>query len=210
MLLTGRAELFGAREGAGRWDFVALHRPSGLASIIGAPPAEAIDEALVYAQEVISPTGFALERPGWQGERAVLHTLHRRIRPQDGAGVAVEFLDPAAIATCPIPDDLREELMGAARFSPIAAALFEGQPVSFCYGVLTESLWDVSIDTLDGFRRQGFAAACADFMIEAMSAQGKRPVWGALESNVASLRLAIKLGFAPVDELIVYSRVTCE
>ncbi len=31
----------------------------------------------------------------------------------------------------------------------------------------------------------------------------KRPVWGALESNAASLALAKKLGFRPVDKLFV-------
>jgi GNAT superfamily N-acetyltransferase len=207
MLLTGRAELFGLRESSRGWDFVALHRPSGLACIIGSPATEAIDEALAYTQEVISPTGFALEYPGWQGERAVLHTLRTRIRPQPRAGTSVALLDPAVLETCPLPQDLREELIEAAAFSPLAATFIEGQPVSFCYGVLTESLWDVSIDTLEDFRRRGLAALCADYMIEAMSAQGRRPVWGALESNVASLRLASKLGFAPVDELVLYSRV---
>jgi len=34
--------------------------------------------------------------------------------------------------------------------------------------------------------------------------RGKQPVWGAMQSNAASLRLAAKLGFAPVDELVVF------
>jgi RimJ/RimL family protein N-acetyltransferase len=35
---------------------------------------------------------------------------------------------------------------------------------------------------------------------------GKAPVWGALESNEASMKLAEKLGFTPVDRLIVFQR----
>ncbi len=33
-----------------------------------------------------------------------------------------------------------------------------------------------------------------------------RPVWGAEEANAASLGLAVRLGFVPVDELIVFIR----
>jgi RimJ/RimL family protein N-acetyltransferase len=32
----------------------------------------------------------------------------------------------------------------------------------------------------------------------------KEPVWGALESNVPSMRLAAKLGFVPVDRVFVF------
>jgi hypothetical protein len=31
-----------------------------------------------------------------------------------------------------------------------------------------------------------------------------RPVWGAEETNLPSLRLAARLGFVPVDELLVF------
>jgi RimJ/RimL family protein N-acetyltransferase len=34
----------------------------------------------------------------------------------------------------------------------------------------------------------------------------KRSIWGTLETNEASLRLAAKLGFRPVDELVVFER----
>lgn len=38
-----------------------------------------------------------------------------------------------------------------------------------------------------------------------LAEQGRMPVWGALESNTASARLAAKLGFNPVDTIIVFS-----
>lgn len=47
------------------------------------------------------------------------------------------------------------------------------------------------------------ASRCVSFMVELMGKEGLRPVWGAEERNRASLRLAEKLGFAPVDELFV-------
>jgi hypothetical protein len=40
-------------------------------------------------------------------------------------------------------------------------------------------------------------------MIRGEQASGRDPVWGADEANVASLRLAKRLGFVPVDEIWV-------
>jgi predicted GNAT family acetyltransferase len=82
-----------------------------------------------------------------------------------------------------------------------------GVAASFCYaGSTTETLWDVSIDTLEPFRRQGYAGLCVAYVVDQMNREGKRPVWGAVESNEASLRLASKLGFKPVDRITVFER----
>jgi hypothetical protein len=43
-------------------------------------------------------------------------------------------------------------------------------------------------------------------MIEHFDRQGKKPVWGAFESNTASMNLAAKLGFVPVDGLYVFEQ----
>jgi hypothetical protein len=43
-------------------------------------------------------------------------------------------------------------------------------------------------------------------MIDLMRDEGREPVWGAMQSNVASLELARRLGFAAVDEIVVFSR----
>jgi RimJ/RimL family protein N-acetyltransferase len=79
--------------------------------------------------------------------------------------------------------------------------------VSFCYATSeTETLWDVSIDTLAAWQGRGLAAGCVGAMVERMLAVGKRPVWGAAERNAASLALARKLGFEPVDRLALVTR----
>jgi predicted GNAT family acetyltransferase len=67
-------------------------------------------------------------------------------------------------------------------------------------------LWDISIDTLAGYRNKGYAAACVAYMIELMRRQKKQPVWGSYETNEASLRLAAKLGFVAVDTIMVLQR----
>jgi hypothetical protein len=36
-----------------------------------------------------------------------------------------------------------------------------------------------------------------------MTRHGKQPVWGALEENAPSMRMAANLGFLPVDTLTV-------
>ena len=60
------------------------------------------------------------------------------------------------------------------------------------------------IDTLEGFRNRGHAARCVAFMVEYMKGKDLRPVWGTEEWNRASLGLAAKLGFVPVDSLLVF------
>jgi RimJ/RimL family protein N-acetyltransferase len=104
-----------------------------------------------------------------------------------------------------MPPDLREELEDATRNGRIAAGLDDGAPVSFCYaGSVTETWWDVAIDTLPGYRRKGHAARVASFMIRHMTVKQLKPVWGALEQNPASWRLARRLGFVATDELAVF------
>jgi GNAT superfamily N-acetyltransferase len=106
-----------------------------------------------------------------------------------------------------IPEDLREELRDAEAETPIFAAFAGERPAAFCYaGAVSETLWDVAIDTLEPYRRQGFGTRCAAFVIEHMRAAGKEPVWGSLVSNVASSSLAAKLGFVPVDTIFVFTR----
>lgn len=72
-----------------------------------------------------------------------------------------------------VSDELRRELRVAVRHSPVAAMLFEEAPVTFCYAASsTETLWDVSIATVGGFRRAGLAAMCVSYMVGVMGAEG--------------------------------------
>jgi hypothetical protein len=42
--------------------------------------------------------------------------------------------------------------------------------------------------------------------IEDFRRRGLAPVWGAVESNIPSMKLAAKLGFTPVDRLVVFEQ----
>jgi hypothetical protein len=103
-----------------------------------------------------------------------------------------------------LPPILRGELQDACRYSPIASAFADDRPVSFCYcGWETDAHWDVSIDTLEAYRRRGLAIAATACLIRHFAEAGKTAVWGAADSNPASTLLARKLGFSEVDRLVV-------
>jgi len=136
-----------------------------------------------------------------RAQRVVHYTLPDSSRlpsPSLGAG-SVALVDVAALRRHAVPADLLAELETAASHSPIAATWFEGAPVSFCYAAtMTESIWDVTVDTLEAQRGRGHALRCVTFMIHHMREGGREPAWAALETNRASRGLAEKLGFEPV------------
>jgi GNAT superfamily N-acetyltransferase len=89
---------------------------------------------------------------------------------------------------------------------PMTAVWADGRPVSFCYPVWqTETLWDVSIETLPAYRGQGFGARAARTLIRHMRLGGRSPVWGALETNTASRTLAARLGFLETAGVSVFT-----
>ena len=62
------------------------------------------------------------------------------------------------------------------------------------------------MDTLETYRGRGLAAGAARTMIRRYWECGKQPVWGAMEGNTASRRLAARLVFGEVARLSVLSR----
>ena len=60
--------------------------------------------------------------------------------------------------------------------------------------------------TLEDHRGNGYAGLSVAHLIHHMRALGKAPVWQAVEENPASLRLAAKLGFEPIDEMVLFER----
>jgi len=223
MLLSGRCRVLTHDVSAG---YVALSPDWKVASVVGHPARAFVLEAVGAGGAVTvvaRPASTFLRQwlPAWVQKRATLHALSGQLPVEvTQPGVAV-FQASTAPPLNHAPSDLRSELVRAltsiageasdhkpVRPTPIAAAFSGGLAVSFCYPVWqTERWWDVSVDTIEGYRGQGLAVRAAAAMIAFMAARGKRPVWGALEDNAASLRVAAKLGFVPVDELLVLTRV---
>jgi GNAT superfamily N-acetyltransferase len=216
LLLEGFGEIFGFAE---KPDLSLVLRDPDARSIfvIGRPIEKEIEAAIEkngHGNEVIAAheqaAWLAEILPGWKRAAIIVHHLpdmHRLPEAPTGApSGAVGFLDPAVIPQLAIEDDLKQELISGAEQSSIAATFVEQEPVSFCYaGALTESLWDISIDTVPEQQRKGYAALCVSYMIRYLHGQGRHPVWQALEDNPASWRLAQKLGFMPVDELVLFT-----
>jgi GNAT superfamily N-acetyltransferase len=210
LLLVGECELFGLDE-SDELSFVVRGTGYPLVSVVGRPSKGAIREAVAGRRdcEVLVPpengAHVAAALPGWERSAATLHLLGDETRlPRVPAG-AVRLLDPRELGQMEgLPRALREELVVAARTSPVAASFDGGRPVAFCYADRTEGLWDVSIDTLEGYRRQGHAARCVAFVVEHL--RPLRPVWGAENTNRASLGLATRLGFVPVDEVLLFRK----
>ena len=125
--------------------------------------------------------------------RAILHTLEDPDLLPEYEG-AVMFTDE--------PPDT--ELAWAATRGPIWTTYVDGIASAFAYAPWrTTKLFDVSIDVLPAARQLGLGTIVAAAMIRGERARGLEPVWGADEGNIASLRLAKRLGFVPVDELWV-------
>jgi ribosomal protein S18 acetylase RimI-like enzyme len=57
---------------------------------------------------------------------------------------------------------------------------------------------DLSVAVLPAYRGRGLATATAALVAGRLQVQGRVPVWSASENNVASLRIAAKLGFEQV------------
>lgn len=166
---------------------------------------------------------------GWRRQRAIIHVLSS---PQpwerDADTGARIFSRQTAPRFDHVPEQLRRELLDAlhgrtvSRFVPghlpqstpivsrvtvpMTAVWADGRPVSFCYPVWqTETLWDVSIETLPAYRGQGFGARAARTLIRHMRVGGHAPVWGALETNTASRTLAARLGFLETAGVAVFT-----
>ncbi len=225
-LLSGDCEVLGFVEAP--LAFVVVDRPLRLASIVGEPEAEVIREVVeqvgeggdVLAQE---DNREYVERalPSWSAETAHLHLLAdesalRKAVPESEVPIhpgrvvlfrpEVRVVTHASLARAEgLSAELREDLERALlRWVVVAAHTEFGQLASFCYAAWpTETLWDVAIETMEPYRRQGHGARAVKFLVDHMWEQRKRPVWGALESNAASLALAKRLGFRPVDTLFV-------
>ena len=181
-----------------------------LISVVGRPEFEYIQSAVSVNNGLVLTTlenidYVAAALPNSKVGFATLHVLRNDSRLAEVPEGRVAILDPIEVLNVQVSDALREELLFVSRYSPIAATFEDNVPVSFCYAASdTETLWDVSIDTLEPYRNRGYAGWCVSFMIRYMLQEGKQPVWGSAQSNTASMKLAAKLGFVPVDEIAYF------
>ena len=208
LLAAKSSHVMGSSDGQA---FVVWNDEYGIGSVVGEPDAGAIRNAGTACPELLAfPDNITEVRRVLDDFTAEIATILEA--PAEFALDAdhpCQVIDASRIDLIgDIPASMREELEEAIDDEVEVMAAFDGdRPVSFAYVASeTETLWDVSIDTLETHRRRGFAAAVVLALAEVMLKQGKTAVWGAAESNPASLHLALKLGFTPVDKLWVLTR----
>ena len=89
-------------------------------------------------------------------------------------------------------------------------AVMKGEEViSRCHSVMVGGgEAEISIETAEAYRRQGFATLAACAFIEQCLEQGLHPAWSCWDNNIPSQILAQKLGFEqPVDVPVIYTKV---
>lgn len=226
LLLTGRADVVVDPRGP-EAGFVALPWGLKFGVVVGRPdratllalarvedlPGDHPPEILVQVEDAdhLAPVMTELW-PGWWRNDATLHRLPEGVAPPPvdagrlaAAGAEVVLVRSASDLPPGLPEAAVAELaLPFERSAPVAVAVVAGRAAAYCAPVLeSETLWDVSVETLEGHRRQGLAAATFSALARAMGDRepSKEPVWGAHGDNQASLRLAARLGFRPVAQL---------
>jgi hypothetical protein len=173
---------------------VVVGRLRPTAAVVGRPDPALLREVLADVPEDLE---LIVQLEALDGAREALPdwtvafaTIHSPIRPFRGG----DHPQPGVVVSAPpeqrwldqLPEEIRRH---AARADDIAVSVEQGTVVAVCEaGVKTETLWDVGIDTLRGHRRRGHASACFRALAAHMADQGRQPVWGAEETNTASIR----------------------
>ena len=97
------------------------------------------------------------------------------------------------------PEDFEEHGLGF-------CLLKDEEIVSLCYAAaISERLAEVDVVTDEAFRGHGLANIVSQHFIRECLARGITPTWDCFAYNTASLRLALKLGFAEVRRYPFYS-----
>src|SRR5262249_35789774 len=103
------------------------------------------------------------------------------------------------------PIDIRGACLGFGTFErllqggAVAGAVIAGELVAVASAWAgSERYADLSVVTAERWRGRGLATICAGLVAASMQRSGRVPVWSTGEDNLASLRVARKLGFEEV------------
>ena len=210
MLLSGRGQLLDVASSTPP-SFVVVHPDKALGAVIGGPSRASIAELGRAATEILAEPEHvdwvASALPGWSSHESRVYKQGEARRLATGG--QVRQATHRELLTLPdIPKEFREELLSESDTgTPVFVAFAGDRPASFCYpAAVTETWWQIAVATLEPYRRQGFAQQSIVWAMASMRNSGRQPVWGAARSSPASARLAERLGFVPVDTLVVFRR----
>lgn len=98
--------------------------------------------------------------------------------------------------------DFRGGLQAKLKAGTIAGAVVDGRIVGTAQtAAITDRYADIGVSTDEKWRGRGFATAAASIVARRIQETGRTPVWSCGEDNMASLRVAQKLGFKEVSRL---------
>jgi hypothetical protein len=133
----------------------------------------------------------------------VCYTLTRPVSVLDGGSVRrLTLADLDLLASAPpalragLWSDLRELLTEGIVACAVISDRIVATALTTAY---TDRYADVGVYTREGYRGRGYATAATSLVARGIQQGGRVPVWGAGENNVASRRVAEKLGFVEVS-----------
>lgn len=182
--LPGECMGFGDPEGV--WTI--LQQADGWASVIvhddDAPRlARLIEEGTGTATRSFQDIGYLLERP-------VRDYRHPSVRPLGPEDFNLLERSPVLVRS---PEHARLVL----HEGPLASGIVNGEIVAIANtAALTDRFGEVGVETLEAHRGRGLATAAASLVCRELQRAGRTPRWSTGEHNLASRRIAEKLGFA--------------
>jgi hypothetical protein len=85
----------------------------------------------------------------------------------------------------------------------VAGAVIGGLVVAIAQGASrSERHGDIGVYSMEAWRGRGYSTAAAALVAERLRAQGKTPTWSCGETNLASRRVAAKVGFVEVSRRV--------
>ncbi|MYD52168.1 MAG: GNAT family N-acetyltransferase [Dehalococcoidia bacterium] len=144
----------------------------------------------------------------------VYHTLTRPAVGDFHPDVRLLTVDDRALFDG-VTDDLKPGMRGdveiVLREGFVAGAVVDDRLVSVAHtNAITERYADIGVFTHEDFRNRGYSTAAASIVASAIQKSGRTPVWSCGEDNLASLRVAAKVGFTEVSRrtyVIPFNRV---
>jgi RimJ/RimL family protein N-acetyltransferase len=125
---------------------------------------------------------------------------------------AATYVEPAVrlltLADLPLLASARPEFRASLWGGPeallregiVACAIVSGQIVATALVTAASGTYaDIGVYTHEDYRRRGFATAAASLVARRVQQAGLTPVWSAGGHNLASLRIAQKLGYVEVS-----------
>ncbi|MBR7184370.1 MAG: GNAT family N-acetyltransferase [Clostridia bacterium] len=122
----------------------------------------------------------------------------RRLAPL-GCAYPMRTLERADFAGLYLPEWRNALCADRAQYDALCVGAYHGGELIGLAGASAdcESMWQIGIDVLPAYRRQGVAAALTSRLACEIIARGKVPFYCAAWSNIPSVRNAIRSGFRP-------------